>query len=282
MFVDYWQFINRKLPQNEIPTGFDVIPYFYYKTAIWSLFFTIMNVIVPVLTRFLFPKWYKSLLPRDRREFPSYFVCLIHHIAMVPFAWYHVYQDALLTNEIARTVDYASLEAYVGPFCLGYLIGDTVTFAFLEMLSLRFEYIIHHSLTIWLVSTAVFGPGNLLRFIPHLILCDTTNIFFNISWLLRRCGWKNSLIVTLLEILFAFFFLLVRVINLPCVFFIVTINPLSLQWGLARYCLIPISIMQWFWFYKIATTMYKRITTNTTTNTNTKNNKFIKLKSKSS
>jgi len=259
MFVQYWHFISRELPLSEVPTGFDVLPHFFYKTAIWALFFTAMNIVVPILVAFVAPKWYGSLSPRERKEFPSYAVCLIHHIAMVPTAWVHVYQDSLLTDEMGLLVDYASLEATVGPFCIGYLLGDTIAFAIPEAISFRFEFIIHHILTVWLVGTAIFGPGNLLRYIPHLILCDSTNIFFNLSWLLRRSGLKGSVLVTALELLFALFFLLVRVINLPFVFLVVTLNPLSAKWGLARYTLLPIALMQWYWFSKIATTLTVRL-----------------------
>lgn len=259
MFVEYWHFISRELPISETPTGFDVLPHFFYKTAIWTLFFTAMNIVVPTLAAFVTPKWYGSLSLRDRREFPSYVVCLIHHIAMVPTAWVHVYQDSLLTDEMALLVDYASLEAIVGPFCIGYLLGDTIAFAIPEAIAFRFEFIIHHILTVWLVGTAMFGPGNLLRYIPHLILCDSTNIFFNLSWLLRRSGYKGSALVTTMELLFALFFLLVRVINLPFVFLVLTLNPSSVKWGLARYSLLPIALMQWYWFSKIVTTLTARL-----------------------
>jgi hypothetical protein len=79
MFVEYWDFISRALPPSEDPRGFDAIPDFYYLTILWSVVFTVLNVILPYLSRALFPKWYRALSERDQREFPSYVVCLVHH-----------------------------------------------------------------------------------------------------------------------------------------------------------------------------------------------------------
>lgn len=259
MFVEYWSFITRELPTSETPIGIETVPHFYYKTVLWSLFFCALNFVVPFLAKRMFPKWYGSLSDKDQREFPSYAVCLIHHVIMVPIAWVRIYHDVMLSSEMAAIVDYATAEAGVGPFCIGYLVGDTLCFATQEALALRFEFIVHHFLTISLVMTAIFGPGNLLRYIPHLLICDTTNIFFNSAWLLRRCGLKGSFFVTALEVLFAVTFLLTRVINLPAVFLQVTLDPRSAAWGWARYTLLPISLMQWYWFSKIAATLLGRM-----------------------
>ncbi|KAJ1421379.1 TLC domain-containing protein [Ochromonadaceae sp. CCMP2298] len=181
---------------------------------------------------------------------------------MVPTAWVHVYSDSVLTAAEAAVVKYALVEAYVGPFCVGYLMGDTIAFAVPEAFRGRFEYLVHHVLTIWLIITAMFGPGNLCRYIPHLLLCDTTNIFFNSAWLLRRSGWKGTSLVSALEMSFALCFLLVRVINLPLIFLNALMQPCVVQWGAARFTLIPIAGMQWYWFYKIASTIISRLVPN--------------------
>lgn len=259
MFVEYWNFISRELPINPFPTALDIITDFYYKTVLWSLFFCILHIITPLLLRNIFPSWFSSLSTRDKRDIGSYVVCTVHHLAMVPTAWVHIYNDSLLSPEIATSVQYAVVESSVAPFVIGYLVGDTLCYAVQEMFALRFEFMIHHVLTLALIYSALAGPGYFCRFIPHLIICDTTNIFFNFAWLLRRSGFKGTSVVTLLEVFFAFSFLLVRAINLPVVFLQTMFHPEVAQWGWARYTLAPIALMQWYWFSKILTSMVRKL-----------------------
>lgn len=127
----------------------------------------------------------------------------------------------------------------------------------------KYEYIIHHTLTLFLVISSLFGNGEILRFIPHLLISDTTNIFFNIAWIMRLFGGKGSTVVVTLEMLFALSFLLVRVINMPCMFYALGNQAKGL--GLARHALAPIAIMQWYWFYKIARTIIIRFMENPNT-----------------
>ncbi len=57
-----------------------------------------------------------------------------------------------------------------------------------------------------------------MRFIPHLLICDTTNILFNTAWLLRLGNLRGTVVVSILEVLFAISFLLVRAIHMPTMF----------------------------------------------------------------
>jgi hypothetical protein len=256
----YWSFLSRELPTSALPTALDVTPDFYRKTILWSLFFSILHIVSPFVFRNLFGKWHTSLTARDRKDLPSYVVCTIHHLAMVPTAWYHIYQDTLLSPQLSLLADYALIESSVAPFVIGYLVGDTVCYAIPEMFQLRFEFMVHHVLTLYLIFSCLGGPGYFCRFIPHLIVCDTTNILFNSAWLLRRCGFKDTSLVAVLEVTFSFVFMLVRAINLPLVFYVVSLHPNIDQWGFARYTLLPISLMQWYWFSKIAGTIVTKLT----------------------
>lgn len=237
----------------------EAVPDIYYKTIVWSAFFTILHLVTPFIVKTVFPKWFASLNARDRKDFASYIVCTIHHVVMVPMAWLHIYRDYLLTPAVAATVKYAVVESPVAPFVIGYLVGDTLCYAIPEMFALRFEFIIHHVLTLSMVITSLVGPGNFNRFIPHLIICDSTNVFFNFAWILRRSGFKGSNLVTGLELLFALFFLLCRAINLPVVFGLVMTHPDVARWGWARFTLVPIALMQWYWFSKIVSGMITKL-----------------------
>ena len=259
MLVQYWNFINRPLPVDPGPTGFEAIPNFVFKCVLWTIFFSILNFLVPLVLRNVATKWYNELDKRKRYELPSYVVCLVHHFALVPIAWIHIYNDYQLTPEQAAVVQYGFVEATIAPFCVGYLMGDTLCFAIPEALKLRFEYIIHHTLTLWLVLSTIYASSGLNRFIPHLLICDTTNIFFNVAWLLRTAGLRGHPFVTLLEVCFAIVFFFTRVINMPLVFFMITLSSEAVGLGYARFTLLPISLLQWYWFSKIASTMFSRL-----------------------
>lgn len=256
----YLNFILRALPEHETPSGVDTIENFVQKTAFWSAFFSALFMLVPYLTKKFAPKWYGNLPERKIREYPSYVVCLIHHLTLVPRAWVHIFADFVRTEAELAVINYAVVEASVAPFCLGYLIGDTLCFAIPELISRgKMEYMIHHVFTVWLIVSTMYSSGHLTRFIPHLLICDTTNVFFNIAWLLRAAGYEGSWIVSLLEILFAVFFLCTRAINMPTVFLAVGLSKQGQSLGIARLSLIPIALMQWYWFYKIVATLSVRL-----------------------
>lgn len=263
MLLNYIKFVLRPQPTHSTTTGFDNVPYFWHKLIFWTSFFTILFFVVTFVSKKLFPEWYSKLDARKRREFPSYVVCLVHHFAMVPRAWLHIYQDFLRTEAELAVIHYASVEATIAPFCLGYLLGDTICFAIPELLKGKWEYIIHHILTSWLVTASMFAPGHMMRYIPHLLICDTTNIFFNTAWLMRTSeSLAKTSIVTVLELCFAFVFLIARVSNMPLAFYAIWICPTASALGYALYTLPPIACMQWYWFYKIASNIGSRLSGN--------------------
>lgn len=256
MLATYLDFVFRPPSEHAIPTGASAVENFYVKLGAWSFLFVALNIAVPsVCLRFL-PGWYKALTERKRIEMPAYVVCMVHHLFLVPVAWAHLLQDFHRTD---RHHDYSATESWVSPISLGYLIGDTLGYAIPVALMGRFDYIIHHVLTIWLVWNTVFGPGQILRFIPHLLVCDSTNICFNIAWLLRTTQWKDSTLVTVLELMFAVLFLIVRVINLPIALYAVHSHGLAAKLGWAGTTLLPIVLLQWFWFCKIVSTTVARL-----------------------
>lgn len=256
--VKYWSFIFRLVPPHHELRGIDVIPHFEVKVVIWSVIFSLLHIVIPVISKWLYPKWYASLEERKRREFPAYLACLFHHFAMVPRGIAHVYQDYIRPESELATIQYASLEATIAPFCIGYLVGDTLFYALPQMFRKDFEMIIHHIMTLWIVCSAIWAPGHFCRYIPHLMMCDLTNVFFNTAWILRAAGYQNKFITTL-ELLFAFSFLFVRAINLPAVFLAIQLVPDADQLGWARLPMMPIGLMQWWWFAIIVNTTRQRL-----------------------
>ena len=129
---------------------------------------------------------------------------------------------------------------------LGYTFTDTITVAIQEALKGKFDYIVHHFLIVALVLNATYIPdGNIARWIPHLLLCDTTNIFFNAAWLFRTTPLKDSSIVFTLEILFAISFFFIRVIHLPIFLLVCLSKPYMGSFGWAKFALGPFVLLQW-------------------------------------
>lgn len=257
VFTIYWSFLNRPASLSSTTTGIEVLPNLLRDTAFLTSVFSLIYVIITPVASNLLSKKYTALPKRKKDELPSYVLCLIHHIVAVPVAWSNVYADFNLTNEAAQNIDYAPLTAIIAPWCIAYLITDTMFFALPEAFVGKFEYITHHILTLILVISSLFGPGSTLRFIPHLLISDTTNIFFNTAWLIRAMGGQGFFFLNFLEISFAVSFFFVRVINMSAMFWALGKQATGL--GLARYVLAPIALMQWFWFYKIVRIMYFRL-----------------------
>jgi hypothetical protein len=202
----------------------------------------------------LFPKWYAILDARKKKEFSPYVVSMLHHLSMVPIAWYYLYKDYQLADYSNGGVDYSSFIALVVPFCTGFIIADTVCFAIQQAIAGTPEYLFHHILSVWMIFALLSAPGQLTRYYPHLLISDTTNIFFNTAWLLRLFGFRGSTIVVILENLFALSFLLLRAINVALVFFVIFFSVHSEVMGIARYTLPLIAMLQWYWMSKIGAT----------------------------
>eukprot|EP01040_Poterioochromonas_malhamensis_P000210 gene210-220_t len=256
----YIDFVYRKLPSHHSPTGFNVIDNFYLIVAGWTLIFVAWYYLFDYLGKRLFPVWYKQLPERKRREFPVYAMCLVHHFVVVPRAWIHVFQDFFRFPNDLSDILYVYLEAPMVPFSFGYLLGDTLVYALPELFKVgTYDYLLHHVLSSWLLVNAMSSSGHMMRYTPHLIICDTTNILFNIAWLLRTSEiFRGSSIVKTLEIGFALLFLPTRVINLPLILWAAFNQEYAKELGISRYAFIPIILLQFYWFVKIVTGISSR------------------------
>lgn len=245
----YWQFLNRPASSSSITRGIEALPNLLRDTIMITIIFSIVFLQVTTIISKAFPGVFKSLPGRKKTELPSYVLCLVHHIVAVPFAWITIYKDFNLTAEAMTTIDYAPITGVIAPWCISYLVTDTVFFAIPDAFTGKFEYIIHHLLTLSLVVSSLFAPGPIMRFIPHLLISDTTNLLFNTAWLVRLFGEKKSSILQFLEVSFLLSFFLLRAVNMPCMFWALGVQADGL--GYAKYVLVPIALMQWYWFHKI-------------------------------
>jgi hypothetical protein len=262
MLTNYYHLVSRA-PDIVMPKAVLSFPYFYESAAAWSVAFTLFSLAIPIAAKFFFPKWYNNLDLKKQKEVPSYIMCLVHHFVQVPWAWYVVIYDFTLTDQAVSTLNYPLINAGAGSFFIGYTIGDTLTYSIWEAFQGKFEYMIHHVLILSLIFTTVEGgDGQIVKWIPHLLLCDTTNIFFNSAWLLRTMDFRDSFAVFALEILFVVFFLFTRVLHLPTFLYAVVTTRFGEKLGVIKLSilLIPFVLLQWYWFYNIIRIMYKKLT----------------------
>jgi len=249
----YWEFLNRPLGKHT--SVFDVSHSLYTDTFLCTAAFSALFILTPIVSNAFFPKWYNGMEKKRRFDFKSYFVCLFHHFYVVPVSWYHIYLDYIAPKSQYNLIIYAQSEIFFIPFCLGYLLTDTAFYAVPEVFKGKFEYIIHHVLTVTLVlSSSIFGQhSGVNRYIPHLLVSDTANLFFNIAWILRTTpAFKGSNIVFAFEMAFVFFYFFIRCIHMPMMFLAIYLDPVKfMSLGIGRFMLLPIGLMQWFWMNKI-------------------------------
>ena len=213
IFCSYRNFLNRPAPPSSITTGIQALPNVVRDTLLLIAFFSVIYVIITPIASAILKDKFSALPRRKKHELPSYILCLIHHFVAVPVAWYHIYNDFNLTGEAALTIDYAPITATIAPWCIAYIVTTMMFFAVSEALVGKVEYTIHHFLTLFLVVSSLFAPGSILRFIPHLLISDTTNTFLNTVWLISLLGGKGCLLQQSLEMMFVLSCVFTRVID---------------------------------------------------------------------
>lgn len=256
-FMIYWKFMNHAKLDERQPTMVDIAPDFVVHTAICTAVFVVLMYLVPLILKTVCATWYNSLADKKKEEVPAYLSSMLHHLTVVPMAWFFIYHDFVTAG--SNPADLTLFLRFAIPFCTGFIFADTIFFAIPLATRGNMEYIIHHILAVWMIYTLFTGSGHFFRYFPHIIICDTTNAVFNIAWFLRLTGWKDSSVVSGLEILFAVLFFFLRVINLTVVFGIMFFHSEGVSFGLGRYAFPLISAMQFYWAFKIVQAMFKKL-----------------------
>lgn len=184
---------------------------------------------------------------QKRAELPVYICSLLHHLVVVPCAFLSILRDYNSTE----APNYVVLNGWWIPFSFGYLLADTLFYAIGAAAHGQVETLFHHILGGGLFYLAYICPGHILRFVPHILMCESSAICFNSAWLLRNiCGYRDGFIIHTVEIMFAVLFFLTRVVNLPLVCWAVLDLAGDLLF-LGRAVLFPIIGLQYFWMFKI-------------------------------
>lgn len=188
----------------------------------------------------------------------SYIVSLIHHSVVVPLALYYFHQDYMRGAEGLRTVNYAAEYGWFVPWIFGYFIGDTMMFAVPQALHGKYEYLFHHILGLGLMVSAIYIESpTILKFCPHMLICELSTYFFSVAYLLRLSGHRGSRMVSVFEISFAIFFFLTRIVNLPLIMWGVKDVMMS-EYMVCWIILVLVLALQFFWLYKIIMSLLKK------------------------
>lgn len=227
-----------------------------------SLGFLLMNFVIDKLTPVIFPLYWKSLPEKKKGEIAAYMTSLVHHLYVVPSGIIFILND-INRSAGARGFDYdykldmIPFIAWVG----GYLVSDMIYFAFPDALKGKFEMFGHHILGLGLVFMSFFLTSSIARFVPHLLICEASGIVFNLAWLVKTFGqsWADGKTVIFLEYMFAVFFTLTRVVNMPfvvigCVVFAETARLRAMIGALMG----AVQLLQFYWFYAIIRALKKK------------------------
>lgn len=225
--------------------GIDFSLLFNERTLLFTLYFSLIHGGLWYCLPMVFPTWWKSLAPKKHREMVPCIANLFHHFVVAPAGLYIAYRHYFVASKV--TTEEIVL---VSPFCFGYLIADTLFFALPQLLQGKYDYMIHHLLGIYLIGAAFSATNpDVLIVAAHLMISELSTIVLNIGMVLRKTSYKDSSIITLCNFIFLILFFLTRVVNLSYQVF--TAWEAAAELGAARYLLVPILILQYFWFYKI-------------------------------
>ena len=208
------------------------------------VFFCLQLCIVRFL-KVVYPHWWEKLPVTKQSAIPPCIVGLMHHFVVIPVAAWAMYEYYTSGQLLTASHVYG-----LSLFSFGYLSVDTLFYAIPESMRGNHEYSIHHVLAVWVtVALADAKSPDMLLLVPDILMCELSTIFFAIGWIMRSTSYKTSTVIKPLEILFAISFFFSRCINLSWSVF--RCWHVSEEIGPARFTLIPIVLMQWFWMYKI-------------------------------
>lgn len=100
-----------------------------------------------------------------------------------------------------------------------------------------------------LYATFNYSQGSLTQVFVAMMCTEFSTIFFNIAWILRAIGFRDSKVVDILEKLFAILFVLLRNIHVTLLIFVLW-NDMAL-YGVFQIGIFVTTFMQFFWSYKI-------------------------------
>lgn len=264
MLENYIEYLYRE-PVKELEPCDIAYEGFYYSILYWTIIFSLLHMLTPSFSRFFFPKWYANLEEKKRLLFPSYLICTLHHVFQVPWAIRSAFTDYNRSVIESQGFNYGQYTGPAATFAMAYFISDTLTFAIEAAFKGDFGFITHHALILSITFSAARVDGFICKWIPHLLLMDTSAFVFNMAWLLRLIDTdKNSImkkyIILLLELSFVLFFFVTRCVHYPAFATSIVLSDYGQKLGVMRFLLIPFGGLQFYWMFYVIKSIIKKIT----------------------
>lgn len=181
----------------------------------------------------------------DRRQ-RSFLLSTVHALIVATFAAYKLLW--------ARQDDYTWSREII-TVTMGYFVNDWLG-NIKQWFSHRDEFI-HHVLAIAVTFCVVISPA-LQIFIPSFLAVEGSTLFYNSQWFLTKQGKQSTMAYKVTTALFVLSFFLLRVVWLPYATYDVIVRNTE-KWhnmGLFKHTLIPICMLQYYWFSLIMRKVY--------------------------
>jgi hypothetical protein len=246
------------------------LPNISQNVVAWLIFFAFVYTASDRYMATYYTKWYDSLDGAKRLAFPQYCFALSHHFIVVPIGIFYILKDWSLSDDERKSYNFAQEFAFIVPICNAYLLWDFVcliidfmrviknkSITMKKEISDNLQYLGHHLLGFGLIWMALGIPNKVCRYIPHLLICESSTLCFGLVWLLKLKTKPPQSLIFILEILFILAFIATRVVNLPFVFDACQIQSRQ-EFPYAYVCYYPILMLQCYWLYKVFASLYKR------------------------
>ncbi len=206
--------------------------------------------------------WIINLDAKSQSELRSYFVTICSHLYIVPASILLIYSNND-PNLGQSNIDISSrLAAYkVIPCMVAHLIVDTFTAVIPDWIIFNHPdsavYMFHHIISFIITYTILCGPDSISVYLPHLLICEFSQIFNIIRVVLSiiKSPLKKTLFYSVIEAGFIVSFVSLRIVNLGFAFY----NILHLL-GLyeCTFIFAPLYLLQVYWLFLIVAKLLSR------------------------
>ncbi len=170
-------------------------------------------------------------------------------MVVVPFAIYYLYLDINRNDYDHSQTNFADLYCIIVPYIFGYFIADNLMYSIPQFFQGHYDFFLHHLISIVLILGVIHVTGNIIRFFPHVIICELSTLFFNFAWFIRKRDAQKSSLLKILEYMFAITFFLTRNVSLPCMLY--AMRDSLIKYPIVGAVFVPIIYLQYYWLYKI-------------------------------
>ena len=185
---------------------------------------------------------------------------MFHHLIVAPAGFYMIYCDYMTPSEVYSKMDYSRdfWGLHTITYAFGYIMADTLFFTIPEVLAGKWEYALHHLASLGLYWGLLSANGAVLRFVPHFMICETSNAIFNTAFFVRNGGGSDTAFLRNLEKSFGIVFFVLRILHFPVAIHAMLLLPSTTALGPWRWVLVPILALQFMWLYYIIKALSKK------------------------